>query len=107
VTRKGNGKVTETVKRLLAIEGRLGTVEHAVVAVEARVGAVERAVVAVEGRVAGVEHEVRELRSDLNAGVGRLLDGLKSLEAAIDRVAEIRPRLDALEVRVDRLERPA
>jgi len=90
-------KVTETVKRLLAIEGRLGTVEQAVHGVEARVGTVEV-------RVAAVEHAVQELRSDLNTGVGRLLDGLKSLEAAIDRVAEIRPRIDALEVRVDRLE---
>jgi len=65
-------KVTETIKRLLALEA-----------------------------------EMRELRHDLNTGVGRLVAGLDSLKESIDRIAEIRPRLDALEVRVDRLERRA
>lgn len=76
-TRKGgNGKVTETVKRLLAIETSM---------IELR-------------------GEVAELRHDFNVGIGKLLAGLERLEKAIDRVAEIRPRLDALEVRVTRLE---
>ena len=71
-TRKGNGKVTETVKRLLAIEGRLGTVESAVGAVEVRVGA--------------VEYEIRGLRADLNEGVGKLLDGQIGRASCRERV---------------------
>jgi len=92
-TRKENGKVTETVKRLLKLEDRAG--------------ALYERVVGVENATQALRVEVHGLRDDLNQGVGRLLTGLERLEAAIDRVAQIRPRLDALEVRVDRLERPA
>jgi hypothetical protein len=41
------------------------------------------------------------------ADLGQLVARIASLEAAIDRVGEsIRQRLDRLEARVDRLERP-
>ena len=83
-------KVTETVKRLLALEKGLGEVRAEVAGVGVTLGE--------------VRHEVHELRADFKAGVGQLVAGLESLEKAIDRVAEIRPRIDALERRVDRLE---
>lgn len=86
-------KVTTTVKRLLRTEKNLGAVYDRVVAVELA--------------TQQLRAEVSGLRGDLNRGIGRLVAGLDALEAAINRVAEIRPRLDALETRVDRLERKA
>ena len=63
-------KVTETVQRLLALEG-----------------------------------EMRELRRDLNTGVGKLLAGLDRLNNTIEHVAALRPRVEDLEARVRVLER--
>jgi hypothetical protein len=45
------------------------------------------------------------LRHDLNEGVGKLLAGLDRLNATIERVAGVHPRLDDLEAGVRVLER--
>ena len=71
---------------------------------ESKIGAIYDRLTAVEVAVHELRGEVGGLRADLNRGVGMLVAGLESLEKTINRVAEIRPRLDALERRVDRLE---
>jgi len=48
---------------------------------------------------------MRELRRDLNTGVGKLLAGLDRLNNTIEHVAALRPRVEDLEARVRVLER--
>jgi hypothetical protein len=60
--------------------------------------------IALEQGQTAVRAEIHELRTDLNSGLGAILDAINRLNGTIERVAEIRPRLDKLEQRVATLE---
>lgn len=80
MARDTNGtKVTDTVKRLLALEAG----------------------------VRDLRGEVHGMRVDLNTGMANLLAGIERLHGAIDRVANVRADVAALTKRVTRLERRA
>jgi hypothetical protein len=83
-------KVTETVKRLLALETK-----------------VETGFVALRAETHVLGEAVAKLNADVNKGLVEVVEAVDGLRTAIARALEVDARVTQLELRVDRLERPA